>query len=63
MKESVRKQLPDMIKRRPQRSPFSFCLFGCDRVQFQFSLCCSDAGPVKSGYWQIIEDLPSLSDK
>lgn len=39
MKESVRKQLPDMIKRRPQRSPFSFYLFGCDKIPFLYSLC------------------------
>lgn len=40
-----------------------FRIFGYDRIQFRYSLCCSDAGPVNSVYWQIIEDLPSLSDK
>lgn len=41
MKESVRKQLPDMIKRRPQRSPFPFAYL--DVIRYSFCIACAAA--------------------
>ena len=52
MKESVRKQLPDMIKRRPRRSPFCFAYL--DMIGYIFGIACAAA--IRTGEFWLLAD-------